>query len=147
MVIVAFLMALGLAASSQNAPSARTLPKGVKSVTFGTAHRYYGPGKEMCVVVYPIPGGVFERGVTEISYAVELEPLTVKSAAARVVAPAGQELRAVGCNVFMPVKGGFSQTQLGSTLSKVDKTPLRSGQYTLRITVDGDTVEVPFTIK
>ena len=142
---VPYLIGFGILALSQNAPI--TLPKGVKSVTFGTAHRYYGPGKEMCVVVYPMPRGVFERGVTEISYAVELEPLTVKSAAARVVAPAGQELRAVACNVFTPVKGGFSQTQLGSTLSRVDKAPLRSGQYTLRVTVDGQTAEVPFSIK
>jgi len=147
MMLIAIFIALGLAAAPQSAPNVRTLPKGVKSVTFGTAHRYYGPGKEMCVVVYPMPGGVFEQGVTEISYAVELEPLTVKTAAARVVAPAGQELRAVGCNVFTPIKGGFSQTQLGSTLSRVDKRPLRSGRYTLRITVDGHTVEVPFSIK
>ena len=39
----------------------------------------------------------------------------MKSASARVVAPAGQELRADGCNAFTPIKGGFSQTQLGST--------------------------------
>jgi hypothetical protein len=140
----AILFSLAFAAS-QNAPV--TLPAGVKSVAFGTAHRYYGPGKEMCVVVYPMPGGIFERGVTEISYAVELEPQTVKSAAARVIAPAGQEIRAAACNVFMPIKGGFTQTQLGSTLSRVDKAPLRPGQYTLRITVDGQTAEVPFSIK
>ena len=144
MYIAAILISLGFAVSAQNAPV--RLPAGVKSVAFGTAHRYYGPGKEMCVVVYPMPSGVFERGVTEISYAVELEPQIVKSAAARVVAPAGQELRAVGCNVFMPIKGGFTQTQLGSTLSRVDKAPLRPGQYTLRITVDGQTAEIPFVI-
>ena len=102
----------------------------------------------MCAIVRPLPSPVaFERGVTEISYAVELEPRVVKSASARVVAPAGQELSAAGCNVFTPIKGGFSQTQLGNTLSRVDKKPLVSGQYTLRITVDGQTVEVPFSIK
>ena len=143
--IAAILISLGFAVSTQNAPV--RLPAGVKSVAFGTAHRYYGPGKEMCVVVYPMPSGIFERGVTEISYAVELAPQIVKSAAARVVAPAGQEIHAVGCNVFMPIKGGFTQTQLGSTLSRVDKAPLRPGQYTLRITVDGQTAEVPFSIK
>jgi hypothetical protein len=142
---VTFLIAFGLAVSSQAAQV--TLPAGVKSVTFGTAHRYYGPGKEMCVVVYPMPGGVFEHGVTELSYAVELEPQTVTSASARVIAPAGQELRAVACNVFLPIKGGFTQTQLGNTLSRVDKAPLRAGRYTLRITVDGQTAEVPFTIQ
>lgn len=145
MALVTFLIALGLAAPSQSAPV--RLPDGVKSVTFGTAHRYYGPGKEMCVIVYPMPGGVFEYGVTELSYAVELEPQTVKSASARVIAPAGQELRAAGCNVFVPIKGGFTQTQLGNTLSRVDKAPLRAGQYMLRITVDGQTTEVPFSIK
>lgn len=125
-----------------------TLPSGVKSVSFGQAQRYDASGKEFCAIVKPLPSpAVFERGVTEISYAVQLEPQVVKSAAARVIAPAGQELRASGCNAYMPVKGGFSQTQLGSTLSRVDKAPLRPGQYTLRITVDGQTAEVAFTIK
>jgi hypothetical protein len=125
-----------------------TLPAGVKSVSFGQAQRYDASGKEFCAIVKPLPTpAVFDRGVTEISYAVELEPRVVKSASARVIAPAGQELRAAGCNALTPIKGGFSQTQLGSTLSRVDKAPLRSGQYTLRITVDGQTVEVPFTIK
>ena len=125
-----------------------TLPAGVKSVSFGQAQRYDAGGKEFCAIVKPLPTPVvFDRGVTEISYAVELEPRTVKSAAARVVAPAGQELRPSGCNAFTPIKGGFSQTQLGSTLSRVDKAPLRSGQYTLRITVDGQTAEMAFTIK
>jgi hypothetical protein len=146
MLFVTALIALGLAAPSQNTPV--TLPSGVKSVSFGQAQRYSGAGKEMCTIVQPLPSpAAFERGVIEISYAVALEPLTVKSAAARVVAPAGQELRAVACNIFTPIKGGFSQTQLGSTISRVDKAPLRSGQYTLRITVDGQTAEVPFTIE
>jgi hypothetical protein len=124
-----------------------TLPAGVKSVSFGQAQRYTGVGKEMCAIVKPLPSpAVFERGVTEISYAVELEPQVVKSASARVIAPAGQELRAAGCNAFTPIKGGFSQTQLGSTLSRADRAPLRSGQYTLRITVDGQVAEIPFTI-
>ena len=150
--VVTFLMVLGMVLSSQHTLAARqkpavTLPAGVKSVTFGTAHRYYGPGKEMCVITYPMPGGVFEQGVTEISYAIELEPRVVKSASARVVAPAGQELSAAGCNVFTPIRGGFSQTQLGNTLSRADKRPLVSGRYILRITVDGQTAEVPFSIK
>ncbi len=139
-------MLLGVATLAQNAPV--TLPAGVKSVSFGQAQRYDAGGKEFCAIVKPLPTPVvFDRGVAEISYAVELEPRTVKSAAARVVAPAGQELRASGCNAFTPIKGGFSQTQLGSTLSRVDKAPLRSGRYTLRITVDGQIAEVAFTIK
>jgi len=143
---VAVLTAFGLALPSQNA--SMTLPSGVRSVSFGQAQRYKGPGKEMCAIVQPLPRpAAFERGVTEISYAVELEPQVVKSASARVIAPAGQELHAVGCNVFMPVKGGFSQTQLGNTLSRIDKAPLLPGRYTLRITVDGQTAEVAFTIR
>jgi hypothetical protein len=144
--LVSILIGFALAAPPQQARV--TLPAGVKAVSFGQAQRYTGAGKEMCAIVKPLPSpAVFERGVTEISYAVELEPQVVKSASARVIAPAGQEVRAVGCNAFTPIKGGFSQTQLGSTLSRADKTPLRSGQYTLRITVDGQTAEVAFTIK
>jgi hypothetical protein len=146
MVSATLLILLGLAAPSQNA--AISLPTGVKGVTFGKAQRYNAGGKELCAIVQPLPPpAVFERGATEVSYAVELEPRIVKSASARVIAPAGQELRAAGCNAYTPIKGGFSQTQLGSTLSRVDKAPLRSGQYALRITVDGQTAEVAFTIK
>jgi hypothetical protein len=146
MQLAILVIALGMAASSQNAPV--TLPVGVKAVSFGQAQRYQGAGKEMCAIVHPVPSpAAFEHGVMEISYAVALEAGTVKSASARVVAPAGQELRAVPCNIFTPIKGGFSQTQLGSSISRIDKAPLRSGQYTLRITVDGQTASVPFTIK
>lgn len=146
MLVTTFLLFLALAAPSQQ--QRVTLPAGVATVSFGQAQRYDAGGKEFCAIVKPLPSPVvFERGVTDISYAVQLEPQVVKSAAARVVAPAGQELRAAGCNAFTPIKGGFSQTQLGSTLSRVDKAPLRPGQYTLHITVDGQTAEVPFTIK
>jgi hypothetical protein len=141
----AFVLSLVHAAGAQNAPV--TLPAGVRSVAFGQAQRYQGVGKEMCAIVKPLATPpVFERGVMEISYAVELEPRVVKSAAARVVAPAGQELRALACNAFTPIKGGFSQTQVGSTLSRVDNAPLVPGRYTLRITVDGQTAEIPFVI-
>lgn len=144
--LVTFLIVLAMAASSQNAPV--RLPAGVKSVSFGQAQRYSGAGKEMCAIVRPLAQpAVFERGATEISYAVELEPRVVKSASARIVAPSGQELTAIGCNVFTPIKGGFSQTQLGNTVSRADRKPLVSGQYMLRITIDGQTVEVPFSIK
>lgn len=146
MLAATILIPLAIAASSQNAPV--TLPVGVKSVSFGQAQRYGAAGKEMCAIVKPLPSpAVFERGVTEMSYAIELEALTVKSASARVVAPAGQELRAVACNIYTPIRGGFSQTQLGSTISRTDERPLVSGLYRLRIIVDGQVTEVPFTIK
>jgi len=146
MMFAALLMLLGISTSAQTPPV--SFPAGVKSVSFGQAQRYGGAGKQLCAIVKPLPSpAVFERGVTEISYTVELEPRVVKSASARVVAPAGQELRTDACNAFMPIKGGFTQTQLGSSISRVDKAPLRSGRYTLRVTVDGQAAEVPFTIK
>jgi hypothetical protein len=124
------------------------LPVGVTGVSFGKAQRYKdAAGKEMCAIVEPAATPPsFNRGVTEISYGVALQPRTVKSAAARVIAPAGQELRSVPCNVFTPVPGGFSQTQLGSTISRVDKQPLVSGVYRLRIIVDGQTAEITFAV-
>ena len=124
-----------------------TLPKGVKSVAFGTAHRYFGPGKEMCAIAYPLPSAVFDAGITELSYAVELEAKTVKQAAVQVIGDSAQQLRSVPCNVWTPVRGGFSQTQIGNTISRIDKAPLAPGQYKLRIVVDGQTAEVPFSIK
>jgi len=145
MMLASVLFMLAFAAPPQ--PAGIRLPAGVKGIAFGQAQRYNGPGKEMCAIVRPLaPPAVFDRGVTEITYAVELEPRVVTSASARVIVPPGQDLRAVPCNVFLPVKGGFSQTQLGNTLSRVDKAPLQPGQYTLRITVDGQTAEVPFEI-
>ena len=145
MLLAAVLILLGMAASSQNALP--RLPTGVRSVSFGQAQRYNGTGKQLCAIVRPLSNpAVFERGVTEVSYAIELEPVVVKSASARVVAPAGQELGAAPCNAFTPIKGGFSQTQLGSSISRADKAPLLPGRYTLRLTVDGQVAEIPFTI-
>ena len=127
-----------------------TLPPGVTGVHFGKAQRYKdASGKEMCAIVDPLADPpVFERGVTEISYGVQLEPRAVKSAATQVVAPAGQgELHRAPCHVFTLIKGGFSQTQLGSTIARLDKAPLIPGRYTLRVSIDGQTVDVPFAIK
>jgi hypothetical protein len=143
----AILMFVLMLTAAGDAQTRVTLPKGVKRVAFGTAHRYFGPGKEMCVIVYPLPSGVFERGTTELSYAVELEPLAVKKASAQLITDAQQPLTSVPCNVFTPVRGGFSQTQIGNTISRSDKAPLASGRYTLRISVDGQIVDVPFSIK
>jgi hypothetical protein len=143
---VGVLLAAAFSASLQTA--AIRLPAGVTGVSFGQAQRYRAGGKEMCTIAEPLrTPAAFARGVVEIAYAVHLEPLVVKSASARVVAPAGQELRAAPCNALTPVKGGFSQTQLGSSITRLDKAPLLPGQYTLRITVDGQVAEVPFTIR
>jgi hypothetical protein len=127
-----------------------TLPPGVTGIAFGKAQKYKdASGKEVCAIVDPLPDPpVFERGVTEISYGVQLQPRAVKSAASQVVAPAGQgELHRAPCHVFTLIKGGFSQTQLGSTISRLDKAPLKPGGYSLRVTIDGQTVDVPFAIK
>lgn len=126
------------------------LPPGVARVLFGTAERTKNSaGTETCRIVKPLADlPAFERGVTEITYTVELEPRSVKSAATQVAAPPDQgELRRVPCNAFTIFAGGYSQTQLGNTISRADKAPLKAGAYKLRITVDGQTAEVPFTIK
>jgi hypothetical protein len=144
----AFLLA-GLADASQS-PARITLPAGVVAVSFGTAQRYKdAAGKEMCAIVRPLGDPpVFERAIMEISYAVQLQPRTVKSASTQVISPGEQGyLQRTPCNAFEPVKGGFSQTLLGSTITRLDKKPLQSGSYVLRMTVDGQTADVPFTIK
>jgi SAM-dependent methyltransferase len=126
------------------------LPAGVVRVSFGVAVRARNSaGTESCRIPKPLSTpAAFERGLAEITYAVELEPKVVKSAAAQLAAPPGQgTLTASPCNVFTLVPGGFSQTQLGNTVSRADKKPLASGSYKVRITVDGQTVEVPFTVK
>ena len=142
------LVAVVLAAPLPQSPIA--LPEGVAGVFFGKAQRYRdASGKEMCAIVQPLAGPpAFERGVTEISYGVQLQPRVVRSASTQVVAPPDQgRLQGIPCNIFTPVTGGFSQTQLGNTISRVDKAPLKSGAYTLRITVDGQTADLPFAIK
>ena len=139
---------MAVAGSSQTSGRI-TLPAGVDGVAFGTAHRYKdATGKEQCSIVKPLAGPpLFSRGVTELSYAVMLKPRVVQSASTQVISPADQQLRGLSCNVFTPVKGGFSQTQLGNTIARIDKAPLASGTYKLRITVDGQVAEVPFTVK
>ena len=126
------------------------LPAGVTAVSFGTAQRYKdATGKEMCGIARSLPDPpTFDRGVTEISYGVGLQPGAVKSASTQVIAPGEQGyLQRTPCNAFAPVKGGFSQTLLGSTIGRLDKQPMQSGAYILRVTVDGQTADVPFTIK
>ena len=144
------LIILGAAVSEgARAQSRVSLPAGVTGVSFGTAQRYtVAAGKEMCAIVKPLSDPpVFEKGVTEVSYGVSLQPREVSSASTQVIAPGGQILQRAACNAFTPVKGGFSQTLLGSTLSRADKMPLVPGAYTLRITVDGQTADVPFSIR
>ena len=146
--LLAFALLVVLPAAQT--PSRIALPTGVVSVSFGTAQHYKdASGKEMCGIVKPLSDPpVFERGVTEISYGVELQPRVVKSASTQVIAPAEQGyLQRTPCNQFALVQGGFSQTLLGSTLSRLDKKPLQSGSYTLRITVDGQTADIPFTVR
>ncbi len=136
--------------SSLHAQSRVTLPSGVGGVSFGTAQRYVdASGKEMCAIFPALADPpVFPRGTTEISYGVQLQPGAVKTASARVVAPSGQgELKGLPCHAFTLVKGGFSQTQLGNTISRIDKAPLKSGAYALRITVDGQTAELTFKVE
>jgi SAM-dependent methyltransferase len=127
-----------------------TLPAGVVRVLFGVAHRVANSaGTETCRVPQPLrTPPTFERGVAEVTYTVELAPRVVKAAAAEMTAPSGQgTLTATPCNVFTLVPGGFSQTQIGNTVSRADKKPLASGSYKVRLTVDGQTAEIPFTVK
>jgi hypothetical protein len=126
------------------------LPPGVTRVSFGAAQRTKNSaGTETCRVPQPLSEPVsFNGGVTEITYAVELEPKVVKSASAQLVAPAGQgALSAVPCNVFTLIPGGFSQTQLGNTVSRVDKKPFAAGVYKVRVTIDRVSAEIAFTVK
>jgi hypothetical protein len=141
------LMMVLVAATLPGQPPA--LPAGVVRVSFGIAERTKNAaGTETCRIRSPFGApATFEHGTTELTYAVELEPRAVKSAQARVIVPAEQPLRALPCNVFTLVRGGFSQTQIGNTLSRTDGKPLTPGAYRLHITVDGQTADVPFTIK
>ena len=126
------------------------LPAGVKRVVFGVAHRAKSPsGGESCTIAEPLADPpVFDRAPREITYIVELEAGTVKSASTEVVAPSGQgDTAGVNCNAYSVVAGGFSHTQLGNTISRTDKQPLSSGQYRVRIVVNGETAEVPFSIR
>lgn len=148
--LVALLIASAAPLESALSQQRVTLPSGVTGVVFGSAQRYKdASGKEMCAIARPLTDPpVFEHGVIEISYGVQLQPRTVKSASTQVVAPAEQGyLQRTPCNSFAPIKEGFSQTFLGSTIARLDKKPLQSGAYILRITVDGQTADVPFTIK
>ena len=148
----AILWGVALVAAGEALPaqSRAILPDGVSGVSFGTARRYKdASGKEMCAIVQPLGDPpVFHRGVMEIAYGVHLRPRAVKSASTQLVAPVTQEaLHRIPCNAFTLVKGGFSQTLLGSTISRADKAPLASGKYVLRMTIDGETAEIVFTVR
>ena len=130
-------------------PSKVPLP-GVQRVLFGTAQRRPGSGgPEVCTIPAPLAEpAVFPRSTTELSYIVELQPRSVKSASTEVLAPEGQgQLVGRQCNGFTIIPGGFSQTQLGNTIWRLDKQPLQTGTYTLRITTDGQSADVVFVVK
>jgi hypothetical protein len=144
------VMALVILLSGSLLFAQSALPAGVVRVSFGAAHRETNSvGTEACRIPKPLASpATFERGAVEITYTVELAPRVVKAAAAEMTAPSGQgTLTATPCNVFTLVPGGFSQTQLGNTVSRADKKPLASGSYKVRLTVDGQTAEIPFTVK
>ena len=145
MLVMVALLLTGVIVAAQSA-----LPPGVTSITFGEAVRTKdSTGLETCRVAKPVEPPVFRKGTTQITYAVELEPLTVKSASAQLITMPPQQSSLVGpaCNIFSLVRGGFSQTQIGNTISRADNAPLAAGVYTLRVTVDGRTTEVSFTVK
>ncbi len=142
-------VALAVVLAVELASAQTGVPAGATRVLFGVARRTTNSsGTETCRIPQPLAApATFERGVNEITYAVELQ-LTVKSASAQLVAPPGQgALTAVPCNVFTLVPRGFSQTQIGNTVSRADKKPLASGTYKVRVTIDGQSAEIPFTVR
>ena len=145
---MAWALMLAIAVSSGRDMSGQIRLPGVAGVSFGRAERYKDTaGKEMCAIVEPVRLPAVFRGVTEVSYGVHLHPKTVKTASTQVIAPDGQgTLAREPCNAFTLVPGGFSQTLLGSTISRSDKKPLLPGTYTLRITVDGASQDMTFEI-
>ncbi len=138
-------MMILLAASALGQPA---LPAGAVRVSFGTAVRTRNAaGTESCRITKPLsPPVIFDRP-TEITYTVELEPKGAKSARAQLIAPAAQALTAVPCNVFTLVMRGFSQTQVGNTVSRADGKPFSPGVYRVHVTIDGQSTDVAFTIK
>ena len=139
------LVAIVLVASAFGQPA---LPAGAVRVSFGTAVRTRNAaGTESCRITKPLSSPVIFDRPTEITYTVELEPKGVKSAQAQLVAPAAQALAAVPCNVFTLVTGGFSQTQVGNTVSRADRKPFLPGVYSVHLTIDGRSADVAFTIK
>ena len=92
---------------------------------------------------------VIGKILAHLEHRMQVREVPANAAAAnRPRGPPGQgEFQRVPCHAFTPVAGGFSQTQLGSTLSRLDKAPLSSGTYFVRITIDGQTADVPFAVK
>ena len=65
----------------------------------------------MCAIVRPLADPpVFERGVTEISYGVQLSQARSRAPRRRSSRRGTGYLQRTPCNAFTPVKGGFSQT-------------------------------------
>ena len=126
------------------------LPAGVRRVSFGIALRAKNSsGGETCRIAEPLPDPpTFTGSPKEITYAVELDPAVVREVSTLLVAPDGQgDFDGVNCNTFGVVKGQFGQTQLGNTISRLDRGPMKPGLYRLRVTVNGKTAEVPFYVK
>lgn len=119
-------------------------------MSFGAALRTKNPsGGETCRIAEPLPDPpTFTGAPKEITYIVELDPAAVREVSTLLLSPDGQgDFDGVNCNAFAVVAGQFGQTQLGNTISRLDRGPMKAGLYRFRVTVNGKTAEVPFYIK
>jgi hypothetical protein len=142
-----------ITAASNPAPAttapAIKLPSGVKRIVFGTAYRTKEPTRgDTCTIKDTLPSPpVFKADTTEITYIVEMDCGVGKVEASVLGDIGAKDIAGLNCNAYGLSGGRICQTQLGSTVSRLDKKPFKAGLYKLKVTAGRDSVEIPFHVK
>ncbi|MBI5600566.1 MAG: hypothetical protein HY944_03265 [Gemmatimonadetes bacterium] len=95
----------------------------------------------------PLPPA-FEAGVREIAFVLALEQDLAGPLDVAIAGPVGAgDTQATACNAYSVAGGALRQTQLGSSIVRLDGKPFEAGSYWLEIKSSSGTTKVPFVVK
>lgn len=142
--------AAGLPAASPSSAESPALPAGVMSVAFGAVQRgTTATGGQTCNIPASLPlPPAFDAGVREIAFVLSLDQDLVGPLDVSIAGPVGAgDTQATACNAYTVAGGALRQTQLGSSIVRLDGKPFEAGSYWLEIKNSSGTTRVPFAIK
>lgn len=140
----------GSPAAAPSSAESPTLPEGVASIAFGAVQRgTTATGGQTCSIPVPLPlPPEFEAGVREIAFVLMLDQDLVGPLDVSIAGPVGAgDTQGTACNAYTVADGALRQTQLGSSIVRLDGKPFEAGNYRLEIKSSSGTTKVPFAVK
>lgn len=90
----------------------------------------------------------FPAGTTHFAFQVVIDPAKAQDMRISLDGAGMSEgVTAKNCDKYAIIAGAPQQSQWGATVSGLNGKVLKSGVYTLTVTVGGNTVEIPFEIE